>query len=184
MPKIICGLLGVFVMLMLGGPTGANPDSGANEEADCIKTFLKCSNEVMVSSLGLEIHYKPIPASKIHIAALKAGTPSQEIRKFLTNFARLTLKTPIKSNNTLLQPGEYLLGLQEDRKGGRWFFTVIEPLTGKTLTRLDPVFESLTPALTARVMTMELDRRPGSKQLKIKMKWGDLLITTRESLEL
>jgi hypothetical protein len=185
MPKIVSGLLCIILIVMLGGSSGAAPNSADNEESECLKTFLKCSNEVMISSRGLEIHYKQIPASKIQISALKAGTPSNEIRKFLSSFARITIKNPIKTSSTVLQPGNYLLGLQEEKMGsGHWFFAVVEPNSGKQLTKLDPIFESLTPTLCARVMTMELDRRPGSNLLKIKMKWGDFSVSTRDALEL
>lgn len=185
MPKIFNGLLCMLLIIALGKPSGAAPDSAVNEETECLNTFLKCSNEVMVSSKGLEIYYKQIPAAKIQISALKAGAPSIEIRKFLSNFARLTIKNPIKTTTTTLQPGNYLFGLQEDRQGsGRWFFSVIEPASGRAVIKMDPIFESLTPTLRARVMTMELDRRPGSNFLRIKMKWGDLSISTRDAIEL
>jgi hypothetical protein len=185
MPKIFNGLLCVILILTLGRSSGAAPDSAVNEETESLSTFLKCSNEVMVSSKGLEIYYKQIPAAKIQISALKVGAPSTEIRKFLSSFARLTIKNPIKTTNTTLQPGNYLLGLQEDKQGsGRWHFSVIEPNSGRSIMKMDPIFESLTPTLSARVMTMELDRRPGSNLLKIKMKWGDLSISTRDAIEL
>jgi hypothetical protein len=185
MPKICWGLLLVLLLIAWGGSSGAAPDSGANEESEALKTFLKCSNNVMVASLGLEIHYKQIPATKIQLASLRTGTTSTEIRNFLSSFARISLTNPLKTGSTTLQPGSYMLGLQEEKIGsGRWFFTIYEPGGGRQLLRLDPVFDTLSPTSCARVMTMDIDRRPGSNRFKIRMKWGDLSITTRDTLEI
>lgn len=185
MPKIIYGLLCAVLLLAPGNARGAVPDKTANEEAESLKTFLKCSNDVMVSSRGLEIHYKQIPASKIQIDSLRTGTASTAIRKYLASFARIVVANPIKTNSTTIQPGSYHLGLLEERPGsGRWFFAVIDITSGKSLLRLDPVFTTLSPEACARVMTLELDRRPGSNRLKFILKWGDLSVTTREMLEL
>jgi hypothetical protein len=186
MPKIIAGLLCGFLISTLGGSSGAAPNEpAAVEESGYIKRFLNCSNDVMVASLGLEIRYKQIPANRLQIASIKTGAPSSEIRNYLTSFARLTITNPLKTNNTVLPPGNYNFGLQEDRTGsGNWFFYVIDPSTGRQFARLDPVFDTLNPAMCVRVMTMEIDRKPGTKSLKIKMKWGDLSVTTRDVLEL
>jgi hypothetical protein len=185
MPKISSGLLCALILMALGGSSGAAPDSAANEETKALKTFLKCSNNVMIASLGLEIHYKQIPATKIQITALRTGTPSTEIRNFLSSFARITLTNPLKTGSTTLQPGSYMFGLQEEKIGsGRWFFTVLEPASERLLLRLDPVINTLSPTMCAHVMTMEIDRKPGSNRFKIKMRWGDLSITTREALEI
>jgi hypothetical protein len=139
----------------------------------------------MVASRGLELHYKQIPASKVHINALKAGIASNEIRKYLSSFARIIITSPIKTNNAVLAPGSYVLGLQEEKEGtGRWFFAVNDQASGKQLARLDPIFDTLAPAMCARVMTMELERRPGSNLLRITMKWGNLSISTKDALEL
>jgi hypothetical protein len=185
MPKICKGLLFALVLMALGGSSGAAPDSAANEESESLKTFLKCSNNVMVASLGLEIHYKQIPATKIQISALRTGTPSTEIRNYLSSFARITLTNPLKTGSVTLQPGNYMFGLQEEKVGsGHWFFAVFEPASGRQLLRLDPVFDTLSPTMCARVMTMDIERRPGSNRFKIKMKWGDLSVTTRDTLEI
>ncbi|MEW6730383.1 MAG: hypothetical protein AB1489_03490 [Acidobacteriota bacterium] len=185
MLKIISGLLCAVLLMALGRSSGAAPITAADEEGDALQTFLRCSNDVMVASLGLEIHYKQIPASRIQVASLRNGTSSTEIRKFLARFARLNIANPIKTSNTTLPPGQYVLGLYEEKTGsGRWFFALQESSTGRQLTRLDPVMDTLTPALCARVMTMEIDRKPGSNRFKIKMKWGDLSLTTRETLEI
>jgi hypothetical protein len=185
MSKISCGLLFAVLLLAMGGSSGAAPDSAANEESETLKTFLKCSNNVMVASLGLEIHYKQIPATKIQISSLRNGNPSTEIRNYLSSFARITITNPMKINQTVVQPGNYMFGLQEEKLGsGRWFFTIQEAVSNRPMLRLDPVFDTLTPTACARVMTMEIDRRPGSNRFKIKMKWGDLSITTRDLLEI
>ena len=185
MTKISSVLLCAILLLALGRSSGAAPDSAANEESEALKTFLKCSNNVMVASLGLEIHYKQIPATKIQIASLRTGTPSTEIRNFLSKFAQITLTNPLKTGTAVLQPGSYTLGLHEDKVGsGRWFFTVSELASGRQLLRFDPIFDTLRPTNCARVMTMEIDRRPGSNRFKIRMRWGDMSITTREALEI
>jgi hypothetical protein len=185
MIKISRAVLCAIVLAALSGSSGAVPDSGGNEESQALKTFLKCSNNVMVASLGLEIHYKQIPATQIQISSLRTGTPSTNIRNYLSSFARITLSNKLKSGSTVLQPGNYMLGLQEEKPGnGRWFFAILEPGSGRQLVKLDPVFDTLAPNLCARVMTMEIDRRPGSNRFKIKMKWGDLSITTKEMLEI
>jgi hypothetical protein len=185
MTKISSGLLFAILILAMGGSSGAAPDSAANEESETLKTFLKCSNNVMVASLGLEIHYKQIPATKIQISSLLNGKPSKDIRNYLSSFARITITNPMKINQTVIQPGNYMFGLQEDKLGsGRWFFTIQEPVSSKPLLRLDPVFDKLNPTACARVMTMEIDRRPGSNRFKIKMKWGDLSITTKDLIEI
>lgn len=185
MPKLFGGLLCIMLFMMWGGASSAAPDSTNNEEAECLSTFLKSSNEVMVSSLGLEVYYKPIPSSRIQVSTIRTGNSSKEIRKFLSGFARLSVKNPVKINTTTLSPGNYMLGLQEDKFGtGKWHCIIWEPKTSALVTKTEMLIESLTPTNCTRVMTMELDRKPGSNRLKIKMKWGDLSLTMRDVLEL
>lgn len=185
MLKISSGLLCALMIGAMSSSSGAVPDSAANEDSETLQTFLKCSNNVMVTSLGLEIHYKQIPAAQIKTSSLREGTASKEIRKYLASFARINVANPLKIGNSTLHPGNYVLGLLEERIGsGRWHFNISEPQTGRAVMRLDPVFDKLGPASCARLMTMEIDRRPGSNKFKLKMRWGDLCVTTKETLEI
>ena len=185
MLKTRTGLLCAVMIAVMGGSIEAVPDSSGNGESEALQTFLRCSNNVMVTSLGLEIHYKQVPATNIQTSSLRSGTASKEIRKFLAGFARISFTNPLKVGNSILHPGDYTLGLLEEKTGsGKWFFNVLEPETGHTLLRLEPVFDTLGPTTCARVMTMEIDRRAGSNKFKIKMRWGDLCITTKETLEI
>ncbi|KAF0247191.1 MAG: hypothetical protein FD167_3409 [bacterium] len=183
MIRTISGLLCVLLLIAISKTNYAAPNLPSQESA-LWNRFLSNSNDVMISSRGLEIHYKQIPTSKIDTSALKLGNPNSETRKYLANFAHIVVKNPIKTNTTTLLPGNYNLGLQEERLGsGKWFFAITE-VNGRSLSRIEPVFESLAPAMCAHVMTLELDRKPGSNLLKIKMKLSDLSITTKDALEL
>ncbi|MBL8151271.1 MAG: hypothetical protein JNN15_15215 [Blastocatellia bacterium] len=185
MNKIIIGLLCTAFLLMLSGSSRALPISGTDEETENFKNFLKCSNNVMLASSGLEIHYKQLPASKIPAEALKSGTTKKDIRKYLSSFALISFRNPVKIANTTLQAGEYLFGLEESKEGtGKWFFSIYESSSRKYIMRLEPIFDTLTPANTAHVITMEINRRPGSNRFKIEVKLGSLSIATREAFEI
>lgn len=183
MIKILSGLLCILLILTLSKSNNAAPDS-SDQESKLWKHFLTYSNEVMVSSRGLEIYYKQIPTSKINTSELKSGKPSNEVRKYLANFARIVVKQPVKTNSVTLFPGNYSLGLEEEKLGtGRWLFFLTES-NGKLVTRMEPVFEALPPAMSTHVITLELDRKAGSNLLKIRVKLSDLSISTKDALEL
>lgn len=183
MIKILSGLLCILLILTLSKPNNAAPDSN-DQESKLWNRFLTCSNEVMISSRGLEIYYKQIPTSKINTSELKSGTPSNEVRKYLANFARIIVKNPVKTNSVTLLPGNYSLGLKEEKIGtGKWLFSLTEA-SGKVITHMEPVFEALSPAMSTHVVTLELDRKAGSNLLKIRVKLSDLSISTKDALEL
>lgn len=183
MLKTLSGLLCVLLLISLSKNNYAAFDS-PNQESALWNRFISNSNDVMISSRGLEIHYKQIPTSKIDTSALKQGNPNNELRKYLASFALISVKNPVKINTTNLLPGNYVLGLQEEKSGsGKWFFSINEA-TGKSLSRIEPVFEALSPAMCTHVMTLELDRKAGSNLLKIKIKMSDLSITTKDAFEL
>lgn len=182
MSKIIAVLLCMICLLTLSKTIVALPQAPNLDEH--VNELLKCSNEAMVVSRSVEIHYNQVPASKISTASLKNGTPSNEVRRFLSKVAKITIKTPVKAANLTIQPGNYLLGLQEEKHGtGKWFISLADN-EGREITRFEPIMESLTPAICTRVMTIELERRPGSNLLKIKIKCGDLSISMKDTLEL
>jgi hypothetical protein len=183
MIRTLSSVLCVLLLITISKTNYAASDS-PNQESALWNRFLSNSNDVMISSRSLEIYYKQIPTSKIDTSSLKSGNPNNELRKYLANFARITVKSPIKTTSTTLSPGNYNLGFQEEKTGsGKWFFSISET-NGKSVSRIEPVFEALSPAMCTHVMTLELDRKPGSNLLKIKMKLSDLSITTKDALEL
>ena len=183
MIRILSGTLCVLLILIISQTNIAALDL-PDQDTKLWNRFLNTSNDVMISSLSLEVHYKQIPTSKINTSNLKSGNTPREVRKYLESFARVIVKNPVKTTSLTLSPGTYNLGLQEEKSGtGKWLFTISET-NGKAITSMEPVFETLSPAMCTHVVTLELERKPGSNLLKIRVKLSDLSITTRDFIEL
>ena len=98
MIKTLSGTLCVLLILIISQTNIAAVDL-PDQDTKLWNKFLNTSNDVMISSLSLEVHYKQIPTSKINTSNLKSGNTTREVRKYLENFARVIVKNPIKTTS-------------------------------------------------------------------------------------